>query len=106
MLSFQRLDVYRHALEFVSLVRDVVAGLPESDAEQLTRAAESVVRHIARNRYEHALSATTECVVLLDVLKLLGLVGDVCYGHGIQLLESVVANLDEIRSRSCRSPDA
>jgi four helix bundle protein len=50
MLSFQRLDVYQRAIEFLALVGDVVAELPKGHAErsdQLVRAAESVVRNIA-----------------------------------------------------------
>jgi four helix bundle protein len=50
MLSFQRLDVYQRAIEFLALAYDVVADLPRGHAEradQLTRAAESVVRNIA-----------------------------------------------------------
>jgi hypothetical protein len=106
MLSFQRLDVYQRALEFVVLVRDVVADLPDDRAalvERLTAATQSIVGNIARARYERALGAATECVVLFDVLKLSSLVGDVCYAHAIELLEELEP---ELRSRSCRSRDA
>jgi hypothetical protein len=47
MLSFQRLDVYQRAIEFLALVYDIVDVLPRGHADradQLTRAAESVVR--------------------------------------------------------------
>ena len=50
MLSFQRLDVYQRAIEFLSLVYEVLADLPRGNADradQLTRSAESVVRNIA-----------------------------------------------------------
>ena len=50
MLSFQRLDVYQRAIEFLALVTDIVADLPKGNSEradQLGRAAESVVRNIA-----------------------------------------------------------
>ena len=50
MLSFQRLDVYQRAIEFLALVYDIVDTLPRGHADradQLTRAAESVVRNIA-----------------------------------------------------------
>ena len=46
MLRFQRLDVYRHAVEFLALVDDLVDRLPKghSDrADQLVGAAQSVV---------------------------------------------------------------
>ena len=50
MLSFQRLDVYQRAIEFLALVYDVVGELPRGNAEradQLIRVAESVVWNIA-----------------------------------------------------------
>ena len=50
MLSFQRLDVYRRAIEFLALATEIVEDLPRGHAEradQLLRAAESVVRNIA-----------------------------------------------------------
>jgi four helix bundle protein len=50
MLSFQRLDVYQRAIEFLALAYDIVDALPRGHAgraDQLTRAAESVVRNIA-----------------------------------------------------------
>jgi hypothetical protein len=54
MLSFQRLDVYQRAIEFLSLVYDIVDDLPRGHADradQLTRAAESVIRNIAEGRH-------------------------------------------------------
>jgi four helix bundle protein len=50
MLSFQRLDVYQRAIEFLSLVVTIVEELPHGHAprtDQLIRSAESVVRNIA-----------------------------------------------------------
>jgi four helix bundle protein len=50
MLSFQRLDVYQRAIEFLALVYDIVGELPRGNADradQLMRSAESVVRNIA-----------------------------------------------------------
>jgi four helix bundle protein len=50
MLSFQRLDVYQRAIEFLALVGDIVGDLPKGHSEradQLVRAAESVLRNIA-----------------------------------------------------------
>jgi len=50
MLSFQRLEVYQRAIEFLALVGDIVGDLPKGHAEradQLVRAAESVLRNIA-----------------------------------------------------------
>ncbi|RYZ62499.1 MAG: four helix bundle protein, partial [Proteobacteria bacterium] len=50
MLTFQRLDVYQRAIELLSLVIDINALLPKGNAEradQLVRAAESILRNIA-----------------------------------------------------------
>jgi four helix bundle protein len=110
MLSFQRLDVYQRAIEFLALAYDVVAELPRGNAEradQLTRAAESVVRNIAEgagrwseadsaNRYKIARGEAMECAASLDVLRLRKLVADVRYERGIRLLEGVVAMLTKM----------
>ena len=110
MLSFQRLDVYQRAIEFLALVCDVVNDLPRGNADradQLTRAAESVVRNIAEgagrwsnadsaNRYKIARGEAMECAASLDVLRLRKLIADARYERGIQLLEAVVAMLTKM----------
>ena len=50
MLTFQRLDVYQRAIEFLALATEITESLPRGHSEradQLMRAAESVVRNIA-----------------------------------------------------------
>ena len=110
MLSFQRLDVYQRAIEFLSLVYDVVDDLPKGNADradQLIRSAESVVRNIAEgagrwseadcaNRYKIARGEAMECAASLDVMKLRKLITDARYERGIQLLEGVVAMLTKM----------
>ena len=110
MLSFQRLDVYQRAIEFLALSYDLVAELPRGNAEradQLTRAAESVVRNIAEgagrwseadsaSRYKIARGEAMECAASLDVLRLRKLITDERYGRGIRLLEGVVAMLTKM----------
>src|SRR3954470_7742579 len=107
MLSFQRLDVYQRAIEFLALVGDVVAELPKGHAEradQLVRAAESVVRNIAEGagrwseadsakHYKIARGEAMECAASLDVMKLRQVVAGRRYEEGIRLLEGVVAML-------------
>jgi len=84
MLSFQRLDVYQRAIEFLALVGDIVGDLPKGHAEradQLVRAAESVLRNIAEGawrwsradsakHYKIARGEAMECAASLDVMKL------------------------------------
>jgi four helix bundle protein len=110
MLSFQRLDVYQRAIEFLSLVYEVLADLPRGNAnraDQLTRSAESVVRNIAEgagrwseadmaNRYKIARGEAMECAASLDVMRLRKLINDARYARGIQLLEGVVAMLTKM----------
>ena len=110
MLSFQRLDVYQRAIEFLVLTTELTESLPRGHterADQLIRAAESVVRNIAEGagrwsdadsskHYKIARGETMECAASLDVLKLRKLVGVDRYDRGIQLLEGVVAMLTKM----------
>ena len=110
MLSFQRLDVYQRAIEFLALVYDIVDALPRGHADradQLTRAAESVVRNIAEgagrwseadsaNRYKIARGEAMECAASLDVMKLRNVLTEARYERGGQLLEGVVAMLTKM----------
>ena len=110
MLSFQRLDVYQRAAEFLALVYDLVEALPKGNADrsdQLARAAESVLRNIAEgagrwseadsaNRYKIARGEAMECAASLDVMRLRKLISERLYERGIQLLEGVVAMLTKM----------
>lgn len=110
MLSFQRLDVYQRAIEFLALVYDITDALPRGHADradQLTRAAESVIRNIAEgagrwspadsaNRYKIARGEAMECAASLDVMKLRKLISQERYDHGAHLLEGVVAMLTKM----------
>jgi four helix bundle protein len=110
VLSFQRLDVYQRAIEFLSLAYELVDDLPRGNADradQLIRAAESVVRNIAEgagrwsaadsaNRYKIARGEAMESASCLDVLRLRKLVTEVRYERGIHLLEGVVSMLTKM----------
>jgi four helix bundle protein len=110
MLSFQRLNVYQRAIEFLSLVIEIVEELPRGHAErgdQLSRAAESVVRNIAEGagrwtgadsskHYKIARGEAMEAAASLDVLKLRKLVTLEKYQRGIELLEGIVAMLTKM----------
>ena len=110
MLSFQRLDVYRRAIEFLVLTTEIVEALPRGHADradQLVRAAESVVRNIAEGagrwseadcskHYKIARGEAMECASSLDVLKLRRLIADEQYDRGLRLLEGVVAMLTKM----------
>jgi four helix bundle protein len=110
MLSFQRLDVYQRAIEFLALVYDIVDQLPKGHADradQLVRAAESVVRNIAEGagrwsgadcakHYKIARGEAMECAASLDLFKLRKLIAAQSYDEGIRLLEAVVAMLTKM----------
>jgi four helix bundle protein len=110
MLSFQRLDVYQRAIEFLALVGDIVGDLPKGHSEranQLVSSAESVVRNIAEGagrwseadsakHYKIARGEAMECAASLDVMKLRKLVAEQRYEHGIRFLEGVVAMLTKM----------
>ncbi len=110
MLSFQRLDVYQRAIEFLALATEIVESLPRGHAErgdQLVRAAESVVRNIAEGagrwsqgdgskHYKIARGEAMESASSLDVLKLRKLIAPQRYDRGIELLEGVVAMLTKM----------
>src|SRR5687767_14306465 len=110
MFSFQCLDVYQRAIEFLALVGDIVGDLPRGHSDrgdQLVRAAESVVRNIAEGagrwseadsakHYEIARGEAMECAASLDVMKLRKIVPLQRYEDGIRLLEGVVAMLTKM----------
>jgi four helix bundle protein len=110
MLSFQRLDVYQRAIEFLALVYDIVDATPRGHAErldQLGRAAESAIRNIAEGagrwskadgakHYKIARGEAMECAASLDVMKLRKLISDAQYEQGSRLLEAVVAMLTKM----------
>lgn len=110
MLSFQRLDLYQRAIEFLALAYDIIEQLPKGHAQrgdQLARAAESVVRNIGEGagrwsaidcakHYKIARGEAMECAASLDVLKLRRLLPPQSYQEGIRLLEGVVAMLTKM----------
>ena len=81
MLSFQRLDVYQRAIAFLALASEIIEELARGHAEradQLIRAAESIIRNIAEGagrwseadtakHYRIARGEAMECAASLDV---------------------------------------
>jgi four helix bundle protein len=110
MLTFQRLDVYQRAIEFLALTTEAVEELPRGHSEradQLVRAAESVVRNIAEGagrwsvadsakHYKIARGSAMECAASLDVLRLRKLITPLRYEQGIKLLERIVGMLTKM----------
>jgi four helix bundle protein len=110
MLSFQRLDVYQRAIEFLALAIEIVEALPRGHAqrgEQLINSAESTVRNIAEGagrwsqldsakHYQIARGEAMESASSLDVFQVRKLVAPEHYQRGIQLLEGVVGMLTKM----------
>src|SRR5436305_3591862 len=112
MLSFQKLDVYRCAVQFLALTAEVSAEVPRGNAallDQLRRAATSIPLNIAEaagrtgiadavRAYAIARGSAMECAAALDALLVLKVIDDVAHDRGIELLGRVVAML----TRLCR----
>jgi four helix bundle protein len=110
VLSFQRLDVYQRAIQFLALATEILEALPRGHAErgdQLIRAAESVVRNIAEGagrwsqadsakHYKIARGEAMESAACLDVMRLRKLIAPRCHDRGIELLEGIVAMLTKM----------
>jgi four helix bundle protein len=110
MLSFQRLEVYQRAIEFLAFTFELLEQLPRGhnhQADQLGRAAESVPRNIAEGagrwskidvakHYKIARGEAMECAASLDVFRARGLIDEAQYARGTALLEGVVAMLTKM----------
>src|SRR6202023_2960252 len=112
MLSFQKLDVYRCAIEFLALTAQAAEQIPRGNAtlgEQLRRAASSVSLKIAEaagrtgqadaaRTYAIARGSAMECAAVLDALLVLKVIDASTKQPGDELLERIVGML----TRLCR----
>ena len=110
MLSFQRLDVYRCAIEFVTVALQIATKLPRGHAElkeQLRRPAVSVPLNVAegagrtspRDASRHhaiARGSAMECAAILDVALALQATSDEHHQRALELLGRVVAMLTKM----------
>ena len=112
LLDFERLDVYRCAIDFLALAVRITGHMPRGQADlrdQLRRASTSIPLNIAEasgktsaaNRsHFHAIArgSALECAAILDVLHLLGAVAIEDVKDCKNLLSRIVAML----SKMCR----
>ena len=110
MLTFQRLDVYQCALEFLQYSRQLRGSLPRGHAEladQLRRAAQSICQNIAEGagrgsrlekakHYIIARGSAMECASHLDIMKLEECIEIQAHDAGIVLVERIVAMLTKM----------
>jgi four helix bundle protein len=112
MLSFQKLDVYKCAIEFLALVMEITQDIPRGHAavvDQLKRAALSVPLNIgeaagrtgpadAARTYAIARGSAMECAAIIDASKILGILDEDAYRRGCDLLKREV----EMLTKLCR----
>lgn len=110
MLSFQKLDVYRCAIEFLALVLEIIKDIPRGHGvivDQLKRAALAIPLNIAEgagrtgqaeaaHSYAIARGEAMECASALDVLELLKAVSEERHRRACDLLERLVAMLTKM----------
>ena len=110
MLSFQRLDVYRCAVEFLAMAIDLTARLPKgysSLADQFRRAALSGPLNIAEaagrtsetdaaRHYAIARGSVMECAAIVDALRLLSVMSEPEHGKAAELLARMVGMLTKL----------
>jgi four helix bundle protein len=105
--DFEKLDVYKAAIEWVALADEIVEHLARGRrylADQLQRAATSVPLNLAEGTgeysgnekarfYRMAKRSATECAAILDVCRQLRLIEASRYAKGRELLLRVVSML-------------
>ena len=110
MLSFQQLDVYQRAIEFLVLSHRVLQQIPREHADladQLRRSAQSIPQNIAEGagrvsradkarHYTIARGSAMESAAHLDVMQVAELIDAERYACGIALLERIVAMLTKL----------
>ena len=111
-LDFEKLDVYRCAIEFLALAVQIASRMPRGHADlrdQLRRASTSIPLNIAEasgktsadeRAHHHAIArgSAFECSAILDVLVLLGASSAESAKVGKELVSRIVSML----TRMCR----
>ncbi len=109
MLSFQRMDVYRCAVELLALSAGVKVPRGQGElGDQLRRATLSIPLNIAEGagratpadgarHYAIARGSAMECAAILDALQVLTIVDDALHQRAMDLLERIVAMLTKLQ---------
>lgn len=109
-LTFQNLDGYRIAIEFLAIANEITKAIPRGNAnlvDQLKRAAMSIPLNIgeasgrtgpadAARCFAIARGSAMECAAVLDVMRVLGWVGEAHHAKGCELLAREVAMLTKL----------
>lgn len=110
--AFERLDVYRRAIDFLAMAHAIARELPRGHAElsdQLRRASLSIplniaegsgrtgVRDLGRHR-AIARGSAMECAAILEVCRVLGL----SEGERVAEARAVLVRVVQMLSKMCR----
>ena len=110
MMSYEKLDVYQCAIEFLGISVQIVDEMPKGNAQlidQLKRASISIPLNIAEGAgkktqtdckrfFAIARGSTMECGAILDVSRKLRLANEDQVEAGKRLLERIVAMLTKL----------
>ena len=110
MMSYEKLDVYHVAMEFLGVAMEIIKHLPAGNsdlADQLRRSAQSSPQNIGegagkrtpadcRKYFDNARGSAMECGVHLDICAASNLADIVLIQRGKQLLEREVAMLTRL----------
>jgi four helix bundle protein len=109
-LDFEKLDVYRCAIEFMAIAARLGERMPRGQAnlrDQLQRASSSIPLNVAEasgktsraeRGHHHAIArgSALECAAILDVLALLGAAAPEGVDRGKRLLVRIVSMLTKM----------
>ena len=108
-MSFQKLDAYRCAVEFLAWSTNVKAPRGQGElGEQLRRASLSIPLNIAEaagrmtpadasRHYAIARGSAMECAAIVDALQILAVLDEPSYSRATELLERLVAMLTKLQ---------
>jgi len=108
MLSFQRLDVYRCAIDFLASTTTIrFPSRTPNLADQLRRAALSIPLNIAEatgrtgdadkaRHYAIARGSAMECAAIMDCLQVLGALGEAEHADATELIARIVSMLTKL----------
>ena len=117
MMSYEKLDVYKVAMEFLKVALEIIKQLPAGNsdlADQLRRAAQSSPQNIgegagkrtpadSRKYFDNARGSAMECGVHLDICAISNLADTALIKLGKQLLEREVSMLTRLGQSQGRS---
>jgi four helix bundle protein len=110
MMSYEKLDVYQCAIQFLAIANEITTNLPRGQkdlSDQINRAAMSIPLNIGegagkrtkpdcRKYFDNARGSAMECAAAIDVCKVLRLVEDHKLAQGKTLLHRIVSMLTKL----------